>query len=823
MATLSPFPIMQFFDDNGDPLAGGKIYTYAAGTTTPKDTYVNASGTTANSNPIVLDSGGRVTNTSYAVGLWLGDGDYKFILTDADDTQIWMLDNIAGDTATESTATITSLKALAAGAVDVIFVKGYAADGDGGEGWFYWDSDSVLTADSGIIVIPDSTPATGRWIRYIPGGKIRVEWYGAKGNGTDNDVAAFSAADGYADTYGLSIELLPKTYYLASNPSVATTIIMPPGSVIKYGGTTAFNVLIDEGDTTQHFDVDSGHYPILSRLKTVRPEWFGAVANGTGDCTLALQQAIQSVALGGTVLLTGGSYLTTGTLEMKSNITLKGQGREYTFINRSNASGNCINIAEGITRWKLEGLAVHTDVSSSGYGILCAYDTENVELTDVRVSGFKFGINIYSGEDYNWQSVIVDCSDIADSIGVTLGNPADSTYKTVNKVSIVNSSFKNCAGIGLYCNRADGVVLVGAEFNDCGTPIKTSMNLTAVSPRFIDWDTYIIDSFQTTSPTTSIGKIVLVAPYAELSGSIVTDLKTYLNGGSVTIINNDTGTKQVIAGALTDTYTVCSDTNTHCPTIVMRKSGTDAQGPEETPETHDIGKLKFQAVNSSDEWVDAAGIRVYQSSAAGSSYVPAEVHIEAASDDAASMALVKFIYPSGSTYDTGMFLAYNSGGSVSMAQVTLGELDSGGTGCRVLRIGNNDAPNGMGPQWRKYTIDYNDVSADDVKKSINLEVFGPRSIIHSVCIKPTVEFAGGTITAVTAEVGYPSGDTDKYLAAYTLGTPGDDVFQLTNNGGDIITFSSPIPLSVTVKSTGGNLDTLTAGEFNVWILISRLG
>ena len=37
---LSPFanPGAQFFDDNGDPLSGGKIFTYAAGTTTPKAT-----------------------------------------------------------------------------------------------------------------------------------------------------------------------------------------------------------------------------------------------------------------------------------------------------------------------------------------------------------------------------------------------------------------------------------------------------------------------------------------------------------------------------------------------------------------------------------------------------------------------------------------------------------------------------------------------------------------------------------------------------------------------------------------------------------------
>ena len=58
MALLSPNPKQQFFDANGQPLVGGKVYTYAAGTTTPIVTYVDAAGITTNTNPIILDSRG---------------------------------------------------------------------------------------------------------------------------------------------------------------------------------------------------------------------------------------------------------------------------------------------------------------------------------------------------------------------------------------------------------------------------------------------------------------------------------------------------------------------------------------------------------------------------------------------------------------------------------------------------------------------------------------------------------------------------------------------------------------------------------------------
>ncbi len=89
-ATVMPVPIQQFFDDNGDPLAGGMIYTYEAGTSTPVAVYTDSDLTVPASNPIVLDSAGRTTTpifppVSPAV---------KYVLQDADAVQIWEADNI---------------------------------------------------------------------------------------------------------------------------------------------------------------------------------------------------------------------------------------------------------------------------------------------------------------------------------------------------------------------------------------------------------------------------------------------------------------------------------------------------------------------------------------------------------------------------------------------------------------------------------------------------------------------------------------------------------------------------------------------------------
>jgi hypothetical protein len=82
----------QFFDNNGNPLTGGKIYSYYAGTTTPAVTYTTASGNVAHTNPIVLDSAGRVPSGGE---IWLSIGvGYKFLVKTSTDVTVATYDNI---------------------------------------------------------------------------------------------------------------------------------------------------------------------------------------------------------------------------------------------------------------------------------------------------------------------------------------------------------------------------------------------------------------------------------------------------------------------------------------------------------------------------------------------------------------------------------------------------------------------------------------------------------------------------------------------------------------------------------------------------------
>lgn len=90
MAKLAPLGKYRAFDANGLPLAGGKLETYEAGTSTPKPTFTTEAGDVANDNPVILDAEG------YA-DIWLESGSYKFVLKDSNDVLIFTTDDIVGE------------------------------------------------------------------------------------------------------------------------------------------------------------------------------------------------------------------------------------------------------------------------------------------------------------------------------------------------------------------------------------------------------------------------------------------------------------------------------------------------------------------------------------------------------------------------------------------------------------------------------------------------------------------------------------------------------------------------------------------------------
>jgi len=93
MASVLLSPVgngQQFFNNNGQPNAGGLIYTYQAGSSTLLTTYTTVNGTIANTNPIVLDAYGRTPSE-----IWMQAGySYKFIIQTSSAVTLQTLDNL---------------------------------------------------------------------------------------------------------------------------------------------------------------------------------------------------------------------------------------------------------------------------------------------------------------------------------------------------------------------------------------------------------------------------------------------------------------------------------------------------------------------------------------------------------------------------------------------------------------------------------------------------------------------------------------------------------------------------------------------------------
>lgn len=283
MATCIPYSRFQAFDNNGEYLIGGKLYTYEPSTSTDKATYSDAALTTPNTNPVILDARGSASV--------FGSGDYKLYLTDADDVLIITLDGVsninsikcfggsdsyitsefiypecygaAGDGATDDTGAIEDADAAGVSTgLPVIYTKTYSITDD--------ITLSAKTKATGTIAVATGKTLTingpfsaglyqvfdGDGSVVFGAGAIKEvypEWWAANTTpGTTDMTSAIESAIASIQTIGGKVKLLSMTYAVAdlTIPVNSNGIgLMVEGSgqrtkIIPASGHTSGNYLI---------------------------------------------------------------------------------------------------------------------------------------------------------------------------------------------------------------------------------------------------------------------------------------------------------------------------------------------------------------------------------------------------------------------------------------------------------------------------------------------------------------------------------------------------------------------------------------------------
>lgn len=432
MTSLSPPPKLQFFADNGTPLAGGKLYSYAAGTTAPLATYSSSSLTTPNTNPIILDSRGEA-------GVWLGAQSYKLALYTPDNILIWTVDNIEPSaTQQDLAAAVASLTAAINAQAANLASTSDNAQGDALVGFRQSNSAGFLTG------------ATGQTVSDKLRNVVSITDFGAVPDGV---TAANTAFDAMAAVYGFVV--FPTGDFLLNTRAIDVPIYFNAGAAITVATGNAVRIRsritaspkqqIFKGAGDIFFENDNA-LGIGEDSRHAYAAWWGIFPVGQ---TVTVQTALFNKALSaftsqsreGIFELDIGSYLIDGKVTIPRGVHFMGAGTRRTIIDVRNDGYTALE--SGGAAVKITGIQFEQQVGSEGYfdgiqiGLL--HDTPVVE--DVWVRNARVGIFVDTAATRAYISRVVGIYNQAPGSGYPVNSAVvwvRSTNSLIEDVQVTN-------------------------------------------------------------------------------------------------------------------------------------------------------------------------------------------------------------------------------------------------------------------------------------------------------------------------------------------------------------------------------------------------
>lgn len=445
-------PLEQAFDSAGDPLSGAKLYFYQTGTTTPLATYSDSGLSIANANPVVADSAGRFSN------IFLTAAAHKVVLKTSADVTVWTADPVYGPMSAGSVLDLAGLITAThltndAGALQAITDK---LAGTGKAAFLSSAASDLQAITTKLQWLPSGTGATSRTLAARFADWLSAKNFGATGDGTTNDRAALANAI----TAGASshVALPAGTYRISSSLTFSVPVVFMPGAKLSIDAaqTATFSAGIVAPELSQLF-TGSG---TVAGLRTARPEWWGALRDGSTDDGPEIQAALTCVgaASGGEVLLSAGTYAVNSALTMSvGGVKLRGAGRTATNLGISNATMTVITVSGGAQHWEISGLTFLASSNQTAGGAIDCQAAAVGRIVDVRTYQMFTGVTLGNSvgtlidhcefSDFRGSGILINgsCNDVFISncimngaeFATGIANPASTGIRMVDKAEAV--------------------------------------------------------------------------------------------------------------------------------------------------------------------------------------------------------------------------------------------------------------------------------------------------------------------------------------------------------------------------------------------------
>jgi hypothetical protein len=420
----------QFFTNTGAVLTGGKLFTYLAGTTTPATAYTSSNGSTAWTNPIVLDAAGRVPSGGE---IWITDGiSYKFVLKDSTDVLIATYDNITGINS-NSVSFTNQQQIITATANQTVFNL----------------SISYQPGTNSLSVFVDGVN------QYGPGAQYAY-------TETDSDTVTFTSGL----HVGAEVKFTTTQQQGAGAVDSSQVTYDPP-----FTGSVATNV---EAKLAQSINVKD----------------FGATGNGTTDDTAAIQTALTYCVNNElTLYIPSGIYLVTSTIitgnaagQQDNPVVIIGDGKTSVIKVTSTLANGAIRI-RGLNgevdvdrhfgRVQIENLLFNGpgrySMSPAGLG-LSFYGVQGITLKNVYALGWSEAIKFHNCDLVTMYA----CQAQANTTGIATENSGYALGGQLNSFTVVGSWFNNNTQFGIDYHGGLKPTFIGNNFSANGTSLNIS-------------------------------------------------------------------------------------------------------------------------------------------------------------------------------------------------------------------------------------------------------------------------------------------------------------------------------------------------------------